>query len=223
MTIKLNELMLWTRANGEINLVRVLRPASTGYACEVCNRHGTPVAGGGTVLAGPTQLKQAVRLSDLTGRQITALAAARANLLIFDNLSEGKMICGQLVNSNDEWINVRYKSALYNRKSHNVWLLPSQDIPNLADDTDEIIEIVKLGNSPASTPEAAALALAGQRRGFILWNPKSTHAPTVIHPTLEKAQEVQRLMAKRCPNEFFHICPVGPGLAIKTVQQEQTA
>lgn len=220
MTIKSGELMLWSRSSGEINLVRVLRPASTGYACEVCDRHGTPVTGGSSVLAGPTQLSQAVRLSDLTHQQSKDLMAARVNVLVFDNLNTGRMICGQLVNTSAEWVNVRYKGALYNRKNHNVWLMPDQAVPA---NTDEIVEIVKLGASPASIPEAILLADAGRKRGFILWNPKSTHAPTVVHPTLEKAREVQRLMAVRHPNEFFHICPVGPGLAIKTVQQEQTA
>lgn len=225
MTIKSGELMLWSRANGEINLVRVLRPASTGYACEICDRHGTPVAGD-TILAGPKQLSKAARLSELTHRQTTALMAARANVLVFDNLSTGKMICGQLVNSNAEWVNVRYKSACYNRKNHNVWLMPEQAVPEFVEEVRQADPSVKhfinsMNSVGAPTGEVDILKAAGQERGFILWNPKSTHAPTVVHKTLEAAMDVQRLMAKRHPGEAFHVCPVGPGLLIETVTQEK--
>lgn len=222
MTIKSGELMLWSRANGEINLVRVLRPASTGYACEICDRHGTPIAGD-TILAGPKQLSQSVRLSELTYRQSEALMAARANVLVFDNLSPGKLICGQLVNANSEWVNVRYKSACYNRKNHNVWLMPGQAVPEFVEELRQAEASPKhFINSmntcvTATSGEVDILKAAGQERGFILWNPKSTHAPTVVHKTLEAAMDVQRLMAKRHPGEAFHVCPVGPGLLIETV------
>lgn len=49
-------------------------------------------------------------------------------------------------------------------------------------------------------------------RGYILWCPTSDKAPKVVHPTLAKAQEVQRIMAVRNTGHVFHICAVFGGL-----------
>lgn len=49
-------------------------------------------------------------------------------------------------------------------------------------------------------------------RGYILWCPTSDKAPKVVHPTLAKAQEVQRIMAVRNSGQVFHICAVFGGL-----------
>lgn len=218
MSISPNELYLWSRSNGEISLVRTLRPASSGWAVELCNRHGTPVVGGGTMLAGLKQLTRAVKLGEVGEREFKALQAARVNVLIFDNVTEGKLICGQIVSASMPWVNVRYKSSVMNRQSHNVYLMPKQALPEFKiDPVAAAFEELKQTKPVETTDATAALVAAGAERGFILWNPKSTYAPTVVYPTLDEALKVQRHMAAKCRGEAFHICPVGPGLVIETV------
>lgn len=62
--------------------------------------------------------------------------------------------------------------------------------------------------------EDQILFLAGEKRGFILWNPSSTIAPRVIYRTLGEAKSVQEQMAAKHQNETFYIMPIGPGLKI---------
>ena len=67
--------------------------------------------------------------------------------------------------------------------------------------------------------EDQILYLAGEKRGFVLWNPDSDLPPRVIYRTLGEAKSVQEQMAARHQNKAFHILPVGPGLKIvKPVQ-----
>lgn len=56
---------------------------------------------------------------------------------------------------------------------------------------------------------------------YILWCPTSKKAPTVTYPNLPKAQEVQRIMAERCPGQVFHICEVQAGLKLEVVSKYQ--
>lgn len=49
-------------------------------------------------------------------------------------------------------------------------------------------------------------------RKYILWCPTSDKAPTVTYPSLDKAKEVQKIMAGRYPGQVFHICEVQDGL-----------
>ena len=53
------------------------------------------------------------------------------------------------------------------------------------------------------------------RETYILWCPTSHHAPKVTYPTLDKAKEVQKIMADRYPGQVFHICEVGRGLKVE--------
>lgn len=62
--------------------------------------------------------------------------------------------------------------------------------------------------------EDQLLYLAGEKRGFVLWNPASQIPPRVKYESLTEAKNVQEIMAKRCPGEVFHIMPIGLGLKI---------
>ena len=52
---------------------------------------------------------------------------------------------------------------------------------------------------------------------YILWCPTSSKAPQVTYPSLEKANEVQKIMAERYPGQVFYVCEVGRGLKAEKV------
>lgn len=62
--------------------------------------------------------------------------------------------------------------------------------------------------------ESVVLKAAGEKRGFVLWNPASSMPPKVIYRSLEEAKRIQELMANREKDQVFHIMPIGPGLKI---------
>jgi hypothetical protein len=62
--------------------------------------------------------------------------------------------------------------------------------------------------------ESVVLKAAGEKRGFVLWNPASSMPPKVIYRSLEEAKRIQEHMASREAGQVFHIMPIGPGLKI---------
>ena len=53
---------------------------------------------------------------------------------------------------------------------------------------------------------------------YILWCPTSrVKAPQVTYPSLDKAKEVQKIMAERHPGHVFYVCEVGRGLKAENV------
>lgn len=52
---------------------------------------------------------------------------------------------------------------------------------------------------------------------YILWCPTSSKAPQVTYPSLDKANEVQKIMAERYPGQVFYVCEVGRGLKVEKV------
>lgn len=52
---------------------------------------------------------------------------------------------------------------------------------------------------------------------YILWCPTSSKAPQVTYPSLDKAKEVQKIMAERYPGQVFYVCEVGRGLKAENV------
>lgn len=55
------------------------------------------------------------------------------------------------------------------------------------------------------------------RETYILWCPTSSKAPQVTYPSLDKAKEVQKIMAERYPGQVFYVCEVGSGLKVEKV------
>lgn len=76
-------------------------------------------------------------------------------------------------------------------------------------------ELTNFGREWLGKNYPAAVEPPAPRNGFILWCPTSDKAPTVTYPTLEKAQEVQKVMADRYPGQVFRICEVGKGLKVE--------
>lgn len=79
----------------------------------------------------------------------------------------------------------------------------------------------KLRGTQAVVPikEDQILYLAGEKRGFVLWNPDSNLPPRVVYRTLGEAKSVQEQMAAKHQNKVFHILAIGPGLKlVKPVQ-----
>lgn len=68
--------------------------------------------------------------------------------------------------------------------------------------------------APVQILEEAALKAAGEKRGFVLWNPASNLPPRVVYQSLAEARSVQEIMANREKDQVFHIMPIGPGLKI---------
>lgn len=226
---------LWTKNNGELRSVRVIKGANKGsYYVMVLDRLGQDIPDAKVQVASESQLSQAISLQDLTPTQLRIARDRNLNVLVFDNLPEGRILAGQIVSYSLEWVNVRYKSTTMNRKAHNVFLLPCPAAESLL--SNMLMDVKSPVSVPAdvaaaeqkalreyciadlvATPETCSLEHAGLKRGFILWNPKSTHAPTVIYPSIQKARAVQAFMASKHPGEAFHICAVGPGLIVETV------
>ncbi|QPB11260.1 hypothetical protein [Providencia phage PSTNGR1] len=68
---------------------------------------------------------------------------------------------------------------------------------------------------PAAVIQPAPIVKPQPKDQYILWCPTSNKAPTVTYPTLDKAKEVQKIMADRYPGQVFHICEVGKGLKVE--------
>lgn len=47
---------------------------------------------------------------------------------------------------------------------------------------------------------------------YILWCPTSNYPSKVTYNSLQQAQEVQEIMARKHPGKVFHICEVGIGI-----------
>ena len=68
---------------------------------------------------------------------------------------------------------------------------------------------------PDAVIQPAPIVKPQPKEQYILWCPTRSKAPQVTYPTLAKAQEVQKIMAERCPGQVFHICEVGKGLKVE--------